>query len=240
MSPDGSRVEVGPFQAEFVRVTHSIPDAVAVVLHTAHGAIVHTGDFKIDMTPMDGRPVDIERLRTLGDAGVALLMSDSTNAENPGTHAVRGDGRAVAARDHLRRRPGRVIVTSFASQIHRLQQVIDAADYAKPQGLRDRPLDGAQPEHLAQPRLRATSTRTADQAQGARRARCRTRWSIALHRQPGRAPLGADADGAWASTRRCRSTPTDTVMMSSKAVPGNEVNVGETVNRLNADGRDAC
>ena len=65
--PDGSRVPVGPFQAEAVRVTHSIPDAVAVVLHTAHGMIVHTGDFKMDMTPVDGRPVDIGRLRSLGD-----------------------------------------------------------------------------------------------------------------------------------------------------------------------------
>ena len=70
--------------AEFVRMTHSIPDAVAVVLHTDHGTILHTGDFKLDMTPIDGRPADLDRLRALGDAGVAVLMSDSTNAENPG------------------------------------------------------------------------------------------------------------------------------------------------------------
>ena len=109
-----------------MRVTHSIPDAVAVVLHTAHGRIVHTGDFKLDMTPVDGRPVDIERLRALGDEGVALLLSDSTNAENRGTTPSESDGRA-GMRGSSRRRPGRVIVTSFASQIHRLQQVIDAA-----------------------------------------------------------------------------------------------------------------
>ena len=81
---DGGIVEVGPFSAEFVPITHSVPDAVAVVLHTEYGAIVHTGDFKLDETPIDGRVTDLPRLAALGDAGVALLMADSTNAERPG------------------------------------------------------------------------------------------------------------------------------------------------------------
>ena len=107
VSPDGGRVAVGPFQAEFVRVTHSIPDAVAVVLHTAHGTIVHTGDFKIDMTPVDGRPADLARLRALGDEGVALLLSDSTNAENPGRTASEATVGPTHAQDHRRGpRPG--------------------------------------------------------------------------------------------------------------------------------------
>ena len=106
MNPDDPPREVGPFQAEFVRVTHSIPDAVAVVLRTDHGTIVHTGDFKLDMTPIDGRAADVDRLAALGREGVALLMSDSTNAENPGTHALGGDGRPVDARIIKRRRGG--------------------------------------------------------------------------------------------------------------------------------------
>jgi len=114
VSPDGGRVDVGPFQAEFVRMTHSIPDAVAVALHTAHGTILHTGDFKIDMTPIDGRPADLARLRQLGDRGVALLLSDSTNAENPGRTASEATV-GPSLRKIIAEAPGRVIVTSFAS-----------------------------------------------------------------------------------------------------------------------------
>ena len=88
--PESGRVQVGPFEAEFIAVTHSVPDAVAVVLHTELGAIVHTGDFKLDATPIDGRTTDLERLRPLGRDGVALLMADSTNAERPGRRRPSG------------------------------------------------------------------------------------------------------------------------------------------------------
>jgi len=110
VSADDPPIQVGPFQAEFVRMTHSIPDAVAVVLHTDHGTILHTGDFKLDMTPIDGRPADLDRLRALGDAGVAVLMSDSTNAENPGrtpSEATVGP----SLRRIISEAPGRVIDT---------------------------------------------------------------------------------------------------------------------------------
>ena len=124
---DGGVVEVGPFSAEFVPITHSVPDAVAVVLHTEFGAIVHTGDFKLDDSPIDGRVTDLVRLGAIGDAGVALLMSDSTNAERPG-HTASERTVGAALREIVRTAPGRVIVTSFSSHIHRLQQVIDAAE----------------------------------------------------------------------------------------------------------------
>ncbi len=126
IEPARGPVRVGPFEAEFVRVTHSVPDAVAVVLHTPEGTILHTGDIKIDHTPIDGVRTDLGRLAAIGAAGVALMLGDSTNAERPGVTP----SEAVVARE-LRRivgeASGRVIVTSFASHIHRLQEVVDAA-----------------------------------------------------------------------------------------------------------------
>ena len=101
---DGGVVEVGPFSAEFVPITHSVPDAVAVVLHTEFGAIVHTGDFKLDESPIDGRVTDlVPPAAPSAMPGVALLMSDSTNAERPGPHRVGAHRRRLAARDRAHR-----------------------------------------------------------------------------------------------------------------------------------------
>ena len=98
-----ARFRSGPFTMEFMRVTHSVPDAVAVAFHTEFGPIIHTGDFKLDPTPIDNRPTDLARLRALGDEGVALLMSDSTNAEVPGSTRIGAHGRGIASRDHQQR-----------------------------------------------------------------------------------------------------------------------------------------
>jgi ribonuclease J len=231
--PDGSRVQAGPFEAEFVRVTHSIPDAVAVVLHTAHGPIVHTGDFKLDMTPVDGRPVDVERLRALGDAGVALLMSDSTNAENAGrTPSEVTVGPSL--RDIIAKAPGRVIVTSFASQIHRLQQVIDAATA---NGRQVCVIGRSMVRNLNISRNLGYATVDDDVL-----VKPKLLDSILPHKVVVIC-TGSQGEPRSALTRMAHGDhpalhvhPTDTVVMSSKAVPGNEVNVGETVNRLNRMG----
>ena len=110
-----------------MRVTHSIPDAVAVALHTDQGTILHTGDFKIDHTPIDGRRTDLAKFARLGEDGLSLLLADSTNAEREG---ITQSEQVVAAalKRIIRDAPGRVIVTSFASHIHRLQEVIDASE----------------------------------------------------------------------------------------------------------------
>jgi ribonuclease J len=120
-------VEIGPFRAEFLRMTHSIPDAVALAIHTPAGVIVHTGDFKIDQTPLDGQPSDLHRLGELGSAGVLLLLSDSTNADRPG---FTGSERTVvpAFEEILSAAPKRVFVTAFSSSVYRLQLVADLAD----------------------------------------------------------------------------------------------------------------
>ncbi|TAK69398.1 MAG: ribonuclease J [Actinomycetota bacterium] len=123
---DGQRERLGPFALEFLAVTHSIPDAVAVAITTPAGVLLHTGDFKLDQLPLDGRLTDLNGFARLGDAGVDVLLIDSTNAEVPGFLAPERDIAPVLDRV-LAAASGRVIVASFASHIHRIQQVIDAA-----------------------------------------------------------------------------------------------------------------
>jgi ribonuclease J len=122
----GVQVPLGKFKFEFFNVCHSIPDAVGIIIHTPVGIVVHTGDFKMDYTPVDGRPTDLARISQLGTQGVLLLLSDSTYAELPGyTPSERVVGETLDR--IMSNAPGRVIVTTFASLISRIQQVIDSA-----------------------------------------------------------------------------------------------------------------
>jgi len=122
----GQRVSVGPFELEFLRVTHSIPDCVAVAIHTPAGVIIHSGDFKIDLTPPDGEAFDLHRLAELGQAGVLALLADSTNADRPG---VTGSERLVvqAFEEIFSSAPGKIIVTAFSTSVYRLQILVDLA-----------------------------------------------------------------------------------------------------------------
>lgn len=123
----GDVVTLGKISVEFIRVNHSIPDALAVAVTTPAGVVIHTGDFKIDATPIIGGMLDIARFSELGDNGVLLLMSDSTNAERPGfTMSERKVGQSFET-IFSRAEKQRIVVASFASNIHRIQQVIDAA-----------------------------------------------------------------------------------------------------------------
>jgi ribonuclease J len=124
--PEGPPADVGPFRLEFVRMAHSIPDSVAIVLETPAGRVVHTGDYKIDHTPIDGIKTDVGRLADIGNRGVDLLLGDSTNAERPGvTRSERVVGEAF--RQIIPARTGRIVVSSFASNVHRMQQAVDVA-----------------------------------------------------------------------------------------------------------------
>ncbi|HZQ34346.1 MAG TPA: ribonuclease J [Dehalococcoidia bacterium] len=122
----GTMIELGAFTAEFFRVAHSIPDACGIVLHTPFGRVIHTGDFKLDHTPVMGQHTDLPRLSELGSEGVVLLCADSTYAEVPGyTPSEQVVGEALD--NIMNQAPGRIIVATFASLISRIQQVIDAA-----------------------------------------------------------------------------------------------------------------
>jgi len=123
---EGDKERLGPFEVEFVAVNHSIPDALAVMLCTAAGTVLHTGDFKMDQLPLDGRLTDLRSFAKLGEEGVDLFMVDSTNADVPGFTPREADIGPVLDQI-VHRAPRRVIVASFASHVHRVQQVIDAA-----------------------------------------------------------------------------------------------------------------
>ncbi|ADB32268.1 beta-lactamase domain protein [Kribbella flavida DSM 17836] len=123
---EGDRQQLGPFECEFLAVNHSIPDGLAVAIRTRAGLVLHTGDFKMDQFPLDRRLTDLRGFARLGEEGVDLFMTDSTNADVPGfTTAEKDLGPAID--QVFRTAPGRIIVSSFASHVHRIQQVLDAA-----------------------------------------------------------------------------------------------------------------
>jgi ribonuclease J len=124
--PPGEKVTRGPFQIELIHLAHSIPDMRGVLLTTDAGNVLMTGDYKFDQTPVDGKPADVSRLAELGKEGLTLLCGDSTNADRPGVAPSESSvGPALLQQFSLCK--GRIVVTSFASNIHRVQQVIDAA-----------------------------------------------------------------------------------------------------------------
>ena len=125
---DGQRLMIGPFDVEFIPVTHSVPHAHAVALHTPQGVLLHSGDFKLDLTPVDGRRTDLSRLGQLAATdGIRLLLADSTNAEEHG-HSPSESGVGAVLRAVFAEQKGRRIITaSFASHLHRIQQIADAA-----------------------------------------------------------------------------------------------------------------
>jgi len=226
------RRAIGPFEAEFLRVTHSIPDCVAVALHSPAGTLVHTGDFMFDHLPIGGpeKRSDIAGLARLGEQGVLVLLADSTNAEVPASAKKyeRSVGPAMSA--IFATSPGRVIVTTFSSHIDRMQQVIDAAyrdgrvvgvvgrsmvrnvniarnlGYLKaPEGviISDKEIDKVPDDELV---LLTTGS------QGE--------------------PLSALRRMANGAHPKVDIKPGDTVVYSSRRIPGNELAIDETINRL--------
>jgi len=122
----GDTINIGPFDIEFINVNHSISGAVAIAVNTPVGMIIHTGDFKVDFTPVTGEPIDLQRFAELGKKGVLGLLMDSTNAERPGyTMSERKVGDTF--NNYFSKAKGRIIVAMFASNVQRIQQVVDAA-----------------------------------------------------------------------------------------------------------------
>ncbi len=233
--PEGPPVELGPFRVEFVRVAHSIPDAVAIVLETPGGRIVHTGDYKMDHTPVDGLRTDVGRLAELGTRGVDLLLGDSTNAERPG---VTGSERLVgeAFRQIIPQLTGRVLVASFASNIHRMQQAVDVAvDVGRKvcvvgRSMRKNINIGRNLGYINVPDdVLIRPNELDDYARGDVLILCTGSQGE---------PLSALVRIAYGDHRDVSVEAGDTVIISAKPVPGNELRVHDAINQLALSGAE--
>jgi ribonuclease J len=231
----GEPMELGPFRLEFVRMAHSIPDCVAIVVETAAGRVVHSGDWKLDHTPVDGLKTDVGRLAELGNRGVDLLLGDSTNAERPG---MTGSERLVgeAFRNIIPARRGRILVASFASNIHRMQQAAEVAiengrkvavvgrsmrknmNIARNLGYVDLPEDA-----LIRP------NEASDLAPGEVLILCTGSQGE---------PMSALTRIAYDDHPAVSVERGDTVIISAKPVPGNELRVHDAMNRLARSGAE--
>jgi len=227
--------KIGPFDIEFFRVSHSIPDAMGIAIHTPLGIILHTGDIKLDQTPVDGEVVDFRKLAELGEKGVLVLLSDSTNADKPGfTMSEKVVGNTFD--DLFGRCEGRIILTTFASNVHRIQQVISTANkYGRkvaivgrsmvnnvkisnelgymniPEGIL---IEQEEINHYAANQIVVVTTGSQGEPMSAL-----TRMATADHR--------------WVGI-----VPGDTVIISASPVPGNEKLVAKTVDLLFRQGAE--
>ena len=233
--PEGDPVEIGPFRVSFIRVAHSVPDAVSVVIETPAGRVLHTGDWKLDHTPVDGLRTDVGRFAELGTRGVDLMLGDSTNAERPG---VTGSERLVgeAFQQIIPRLEGRVLIACFASNVHRMQQAIDVAvqvgrkvavvgrsmrknmnisrnlgyvDVPEETLIRPNELDNYQPHEVL---ILCTGS------QGE--------------------PMSALTRIAYNDHPAVTVERGDTVILSARPVPGNELRVHDTINQLSKTGAE--
>jgi len=233
---DGERRNIGPFDCEFVPVTHSVPHAFATAYRTPAGTILHTGDFKLDLTPVDGRTTNLGRLGEIGREGVRLLLSDSTNAERPGftpSETTVGPVIRGVLRDHPDRR---VIVASFASHLHRVQQVAVAAIEA---GRRVAFLGRSMTQNVTLARemglLSLRSDRIVDIEDTARYAPGEV--CIICTGSQGE-PMSALALMAAHEHKYVKVNEDDVVILSAHAIPGNESNVARVIDSLHRAGAE--
>jgi len=228
---DGQIVKIGPFEVEFVPVTHSVPHAHAIAIHTSQGVILHSGDYKLDLTPVDGRRTDLARLGQLAAGeGVRLLMADSTNAEEhghaPSESSVGGVLRSLFA-EHAGRR---IITASFASHLHRIQQIADAAVGSGRKvatlglSMRKNVRLGRQLGVLSIPESSLIDVEDLDKYQPGE--------VCVISTGSQGEPMAALSLLARGENRWVKLGDQDTVILSSHAIPGNESNVNKVMDGL--------
>jgi len=222
-------VGIGPFKVEFIRVSHSIPDAVALAISTPVGVLVHTGDFKIDHTPVDGEVTDFYRLAQLGEKGVLVLMSDSTNVERPGyTPSERVVGQTFD--DTFRHAEERIIIATFASNIHRLQQAIIAArQYGRKVAVVGRSMVNVLSIAHEMGYLQIPDGTLVELEEANRLPKHKV---VFLCTGSQGEPMSALTRMAWGDHRQVEILPGDTVIISAAPIPGNEKLVARVIDLL--------
>ncbi|GHJ09533.1 ribonuclease J [Micromonospora humidisoli] len=226
---EGGRERLGPFECEFFAVNHSIPDALAVAVRTPAGLVLHTGDFKMDQLPLDGRITDLAGFARLGAEGVDLLLSDSTNAEIPGF--VTPEREIGPVLDSIfAKAKGRIIVASFASHVHRVQQVFDSAlEHGRKVALIGRSMV----RNMGIARDLGLLNIPAGLVIGIEEATTLPPDQIVLMSTGSQGePMSALGRMASGDHRHITIAPGDTVVLASSLVPGNETSVYRVINRL--------
>jgi ribonuclease J len=230
---DGERRKIGPFDVEFIAVTHSVPSAHALAFHTKVGIVVHSGDFKLDLTPIDGRRTDVNRLASLGDEGVVLLLSDSTNAEEPGFTLSEASVGVVLRRLFLERPQRRMVVACFASHIHRIQQIANAAhETGRKIAFMGRSMEANVKLARKLHQLRVDSADIID-VENIDRFKPGEVCVICTGSQG--EPLAVLSRLSRGDARNFKVGPDDTVILSSHPIPGNEWSVGRVIDDLHRE-----
>ena len=225
----GETVKLGKFSVEFIHVNHSITDAVGFAIKTPIGTVVHTGDFKIDTTPIQGGMIDLARLGQLGKEGVLALLADSTNVERPGY--TKSESRVGASFDALFRGcESRIIVTTFASNVDRLQQIISvAAKYGRKVAITGRSMENAIKVSTELGYMNIPKGVLVDLAQI--KSLPKDKICIITTGSQGEA-MSALARMAFNTHRQVDIQPGDRIILSSSAIPGNEQAIGNVINEL--------
>jgi ribonuclease J len=225
----GQTIELGVFRVEFIRSTHSIADAVALAIHTPVGVVVHTSDFKIDYTPISGEPIDLPRFAELGKKGVLLLMSDSTNVERPGyTMSERTVGEAFD--EIFLNAKSRILVATFASNIHRIQQVVNAAvKYDRKVAIAGRSMINVSNKAMELGYLTIPEGVLVDIE---RIKSYRQEKLVIISTGSQGEPMSALSRMAAGDHRQVEIVPEDLVVISATPIPGNEKSVSGVINEL--------
>ena len=225
----GDRVRAGVFKLEFMRVNHSIPDAIGMAIHTPVGLIVHTGDFKIDQTPVDGQVMELNRFAEYGDRGVLLMMADSTNAERPGyTQSEKFVGETFD--NEFRHARHRIIVATFSSNVHRIQQICDTAvKFRRKVAVMGRSMVNVVNISLKLDYLKVPEGLLIDMDDI--RNYSNDQIVVICTGSQGE-PMSALTRMSMGENRKVQIVPGDTVIISAAPIPGNEKMVSNTINHL--------
>ena len=222
-------VRLNSVSVEFIKTNHSIADSVAIAVHTPLGAILHTGDFKVDYTPIDGEPMDFARFAELGKKGVLLMMADSTNVERPGyTMSEKIVGESLCR--IFGKSKGRIIVATFASNIHRIQQIIDAATmYGRKVAVSGRSMENIVQVaiELGYIKIEKENLVSIDQIN-----KYNNDQIVIITTGSQGEPMSALARMATSEHRKVNIVPGDTIIISATPIPGNEKLVSRVVDQL--------